>query len=164
MVNGSTESSNAADAAFEEVYRRTYPQMMALAVATTRNRSLAEDAVHDAYVSLWRDWRSIQNPIAWMRRAVVSNCLDVLRTASRRNAILRRQPPPGDVFNDEPEEYLQMLAGLNERQRVAVVLRYVYDLSEAEVAQVLDCRPGTVKSTLSRALKILRGTPKRDAS
>lgn len=59
-------------------------------------------------------------------------------------------PAPDDVA------FLDLLTGLTERQRIAVTLRYVDDLSEAEIAAVLGCRPGTVKSTLHRAIKLLR--------
>jgi RNA polymerase sigma factor (sigma-70 family) len=46
---------------------------------------------------------------------------------------------------------------LSERQRAAIVLRFYEDLSERQVAEVLRCRPGTVKSLVSRGLEILRG-------
>jgi RNA polymerase sigma factor (sigma-70 family) len=54
------------------------------------------------------------------------------------------------------EPLLDALATLNERQRVAIVLRYYEDLSEADIADALGCRPGTVKSLLSRGLTQLR--------
>jgi RNA polymerase sigma factor (sigma-70 family) len=48
------------------------------------------------------------------------------------------------------------LARLRPRQRAAVFLRYYLDLSEADIADALECRPGTVKSLLSRALTALK--------
>ena len=54
------------------------------------------------------------------------------------------------------EPLLDALATLSERQRVAIVLRYYEDLSEAEIAAALGCRPGTVKSLLHRGLAQLR--------
>lgn len=151
-------------AGFDDLYRRTYGGVMALAMATVRNRSLAEDLVQDAYAQLWRHWAGVSQPVAWLRRAVVSNCLASLRTQRRREAIIRRQasaPPPA-----APDEkaFLDLLTGLNERQRMAVTLRYVEDLSEAEIAAVLGCRPGTVKSTLHRAMKVLRARTKGESS
>jgi RNA polymerase sigma factor (sigma-70 family) len=53
-----------------------------------------------------------------------------------------------------------LLGGLTDRQRSVVVLRVFDDLSEAQVAQVLDCAVGTVKSTLSQALARLREDPR----
>jgi RNA polymerase sigma factor (sigma-70 family) len=52
------------------------------------------------------------------------------------------------------------LGQLSERQRAAVVLRFFHDLPDAEVAQVLDCRVGTVRSLISRSLSALRQTGK----
>ncbi len=49
-----------------------------------------------------------------------------------------------------------LFRSLRQRQRAAIVLRYWQDLPEAEIAAVLGCRPGTVKSLLSRGLTTLR--------
>lgn len=144
------------EAAFEDLYRRTYGGLLALAVATVRNRSLAEDLVHDAYAQLWRHWASVTQPAAWLRRAVVSNCLKSLRTQRRREAIIRRQATVPVTTAPDDKAFLDLLAGLSERQRLAVTLRYVLGLHEAEIASVLGCRPGTVKSTLHRAVRVLR--------
>ena len=54
-------------------------------------------------------------------------------------------------------DLMQALAELSPRQRVALVLRYFEDLSEADVAEAMGCSVGTVKSTTSRALDRLRG-------
>jgi RNA polymerase sigma factor (sigma-70 family) len=143
-------------AVFEDLYRRSYGGMLAVAIATVRNRSLAEDLVQDAYAQLWTHWASVTQPTAWLRRAVVSNCLASLRTQRRREAIIRRRPPAPPGTAPQEKEFLDLLTGLNQRQRIAITLRYVQDLSESEIASVLGCRPGTVKSTLHRARRVLR--------
>jgi RNA polymerase sigma factor (sigma-70 family) len=152
------------EAGFEDLYRRTYGGVLALAVATVRNRSLAEDLVQDAYAQLWRQWASVSQPTAWLRRAVVSNCLASLRTQRRREAIIRRQAPPPVATAPDEKAFLDLLTGLNERQRIAVVLRYLQDLPEAEIASALGCRPGTVKSTLHRAIRVLRARMEGESS
>ena len=48
------------------------------------------------------------------------------------------------------------MAGLTERQRAAIVLRFYEDLSEADVAEILRCRPGTAKYLVSRGLEAMR--------
>lgn len=142
--------------AFEDLYRRTYGGALALAIATVRDRSLAEDLVHDAYAQLWTRRFSVTHPTAWLRRAVLSNCLASLRTQRRRMVLARRQVPESIVEVPEDTAFLDLLAGLNERQRIAITLRYVHDLPETEIAAVMGCRPGTVKSTLHRAVRVLR--------
>jgi RNA polymerase sigma factor (sigma-70 family) len=144
------------DAGFEDLYRRTYGGMLAVAIATVRNRPWAEDLVQDAYAQLLTKWAWVTEPTAWVRRAVVSNCLAAPRTQRRREAIFRRQAPALPSSESADKEFLDLLTGLNERQGIAVTFRYVDDLSEAEIAAVLGCRPGTVKSTLDRAIQVLR--------
>jgi RNA polymerase sigma factor (sigma-70 family) len=60
------------------------------------------------------------------------------------------------VGDDGSRELLSALDVLPDRQRAAVVMRFWLDLGEREMAQILRCRPGTVKSLLSRALATLR--------
>ena len=152
------------EAGFEDLYRRTYGSLLALAVATVRDRSLAEDLVQDAYAQLWKQRASVTQPTAWLRRAVVSNCLASLRTQRRRAAIIRRQAPALTAAEPDQKAFFDLLTGLNERQRIAVILRYVDDLSEAEIASALGCRPGTVKSSLHRALRVLRARMEGESS
>lgn len=141
---------------FEDLYRCTYGAMLAVAVATVEDRATAEDLVQDAYAQLWRRWASVTQPSAWLRRAVVSNCLAFLRTRRRRDAVIRRRAPAPSITTPDDGEFLDLLSGLNQRQRIAITLRYVNDLSESEIAAVLGCRPGTVESTLHRAIAKLR--------
>lgn len=57
---------------------------------------------------------------------------------------------------EDQEEMWQALRLLSSRQRAAIVLRFYEDLSEVEVAEILQCAPGTVKSLVSRGLEKLR--------
>lgn len=155
---GGTADAATSQQAFEGTYIATYRQLLALAIATAGDRALAEDAVQDAYAQLWRRWDSVEHPIMWLRRAVTSNCLDAMRTQRRRSGILGRQARIEQNLTSPPPEndFLDLLDGLNERQRAVVVLKYVCDLSERDIAQSLGCRLGTVKSSLNRAMRVLR--------
>ncbi len=57
---------------------------------------------------------------------------------------------------DKPLELIDVLKRLSTRQRTAVVLRYYLDLPEDEIAAILECRPGTVRSIVQRALAKLK--------
>ena len=71
----------------------------------------------------------------------------------------RAEPPDGEAPGSTElgaDEVVDALAKLPMRQRAALVLRYYEDLSEADIAEALGVRPGTVKSLLSRGLDQLR--------
>lgn len=143
------------------MYRESYPRMLTLAAVTLHDRAAAEDAVQDAYAQLWRRWNTVDQPSAWIRKAVVNTCISMFRSTKRRGArdrtIIARRPDLNLVSEqDSLCEVADLLNVLTERQRIAVALRYLDDLSELDIAEILQCRPGTVKSTLNRALKKLR--------
>ena len=71
-------------------------------------------------------------------------------------ALAHADPGAADPGPDDRDQIVRLLAQLTERERRVVVLRHYYDLSEASVARELGIAPGTVKSTLARALTKLR--------
>ncbi len=136
-----------------ELYRREYVPMVRLAHLITGSNEVAEDVVQEAFVRMYRNWDRADQPGAYLRTIVVNGC----RTWHRRRRLEReRLPRPGSAGVDaEVHELLDALARLGVRQRTALVLRFYLDMSEAEVAQVLGCRPGTVKSLVHRGLRQL---------
>lgn len=144
-------------AAFDSLYRSHYPRMVVVARLTTGNLATAEEIVQDAFVQLYRRWGSVERPLGYLRIAVVHGCQSHLRRRVRerqhRAAVSVPEPGLADPDGVAVRDALQML---KPRQRAAVVLRYYEDLPEREIAEALGCRPGTVKSLLSRSLSALR--------
>jgi RNA polymerase sigma-70 factor (sigma-E family) len=138
---------------FADFYRRQYGPMLRLAYLLTHSRPAAEDVVHDAFARLHTRWSTIEQPAAYLRRAVVNACNDVHR---RRRLEATRRPEAPSYVTQHPDEVWDALAALVPRRRAVLVLRYYLDLSEAEAAAALGCRPGTVKSLTHRALADLR--------
>jgi RNA polymerase sigma factor (sigma-70 family) len=130
------------------------PPMMRLAHLLTGSVDLAEDAVHDAFVSCSRHWSTLDIADAYVRRAVINHAHSALRRAGRERDKTARygRATPVTVGLPELDETWGVLRRLPDRQRMAVVLRFYEDLSEAEIAELLDCRPGTVKSLIHRGL------------
>ena len=88
---------------------------------------------------------------------------DGCNTWHRRRRMERERLPRAITEGVEPEarELLDALARLGLRQRTALVLRFYADMSEADIAQALGCRIGTVKSLVHRGLRQLEGMIER---
>lgn len=133
------------------------------------DRGEAEDIVQDCLLRLARKWprvRAMEHPGAYARRVMVSLVLDGGRQRSRRRHELgapEAEPAPQDGVGSVASlnaraDLIRGLRGLPARPRAILVLRYFSDLPEAEVATILGCSVGTVKSGASRALERLRHT------
>ena len=138
---------------FEALYADEVDAMARLAFLMVGSVDQAEELVHDAFAQLYERWDRVDNPGGYLRTCVVNGCRDRLR----RRAVERRHPTGSPGTNEQETDLLaDVLATLPYKQRAAVVLRYYEDRSEADIAQLLGVRPGTVKSLLHRGLASLR--------
>jgi RNA polymerase sigma-70 factor (ECF subfamily) len=145
------------DAAFDEVYRY-------LGRLCGSQRSLAEDLTQDTFLSLLGAARSRSEATMTVGYAITSarrKYLDHLRGAQREERRLRLVA----ATDDSPRATTSpaMLADLPERERAALVLRYVDDLPVKDVAQTLNLSVHATESLLARARTRLRGREVRDA-
>lgn len=157
-----------ADAAITVLYGRHHVEMVRLAVLLVRDEPLAEDVVHDAFITLHRRWSTLKEPaaaIGYLHRSVVNGC----RSAQRRRVVasrwVRRQDPREQrapaaeqsvLASQQRDRVLDALADLPRRQREVMTLRYYRDLSEEEIADVLGISRGSVKTHASRGAAALR--------
>lgn len=131
-------------------------------------RSEAEDLVQECLLRIARRWprvRSTAHPGAYTRRVLFNLMLDDAPRRKRRHAELHgEQERPlgldegtsGHLALEVRAELVDALDALSPRQRAVLVLRYFADLPESEVAAILGCSLGTVKSSTSRGLAGLR--------
>lgn len=128
----------------------------------TGDRGRAEDLVQHAFAATYRHWRRLEpeGAEAYVRRAVLNAHLSWWRRGWRSEQAVPDLPerPGPDLTGgvDERDAMWTALAALPPRQRAVLVLRYYEDLSEAEIARVLDIAPGTVKSQAAKGLTRLR--------
>lgn len=130
----------------------------------TGDWALAEDLVQTALVRSWSRWERIRrrdDPEVYVRKAMINIWATWARRrwhGERPTGTMPEGPAPGDMADAVAVRMAvrSALESLSARQRAVLVLRVFDDLSEAQVAQVLDCAVGTVKSTLSHALAKLR--------
>ncbi len=138
------------------LFREDYAKSVRLAHLLTGSNSVAEDLVHEAFARLHRHRGPIDNPGGYLRCTVVNVCRSWHRSRAREHAHLVRHGLPTAVLSNDALELLDVLRRLSYRQRSVIVLRYWLNLSEAEIAETLGCRPGTVKSLHTRAIEHLR--------
>ena len=140
---------------FVRLYEERYAELVRLAFVLVDSNEQAEELVQEAFARVYLRWDKVEAPIAYVRRAVVNACRDALRRRRiERRWLARRHEPAGD---DGERHYLDdALATLPSRERIALVLRYYEGLSEAEIADAMDCPPGTVKSLVHRGTARLR--------
>jgi RNA polymerase sigma-70 factor (sigma-E family) len=155
---------------FETFAATAMPALLRFGHVLTGDPLRAEELVQQALVSTWARWRRIQHdqPHAYVRRAMVHTHTSMWRRSRRESALPVGFDPPDREGADlgERDRTLAALRLLPPRQRAVIVLRYYEDLSEADIAAVLGCSTGTVKSQASRALRTLRShlTPDLEAS
>lgn len=136
------------------LYREHRPRLIGLATAITMDRELAEEVVQDAFVGLQRHARRVEQPAGYLQRAVVNQAISLLRR--RRVAADHVAVAPQPTSAPEIDETWAAVSRLPPRQRAVVVLRYWQDLKVDEIARTLGWPPGSVKSTLHRALRRLK--------
>jgi RNA polymerase sigma-70 factor (sigma-E family) len=150
---------------FDEFVAAGVDDLLRTAYLIVWDQAEAEDLVQECLLKVARRWprvRRMQQPRAYARRVLVNLALDGARGRARRRGELESAVAADPIAVDPlpafdvRDELLQALGQLPARQRAVLVLRYFNDLTEAQVAEVLGCPPGTVKSSASRGLARLR--------
>jgi RNA polymerase sigma-70 factor, ECF subfamily len=147
---------------FEAFFADEYGNVLRTVSLAVGDRARAEEATQEAFARAFRKWRKVSHlsrPAAW----VYVVALNAERSRFRRDRPLQHEAEPLEV--GEPDHggpivarivVEQLLDALPPRQRAAIVLRYLGDLTVPEVARALHCAEGTVKSALHDAMRNLR--------
>ena len=156
-----------ADAGVARLYRTHWTPMVRLASLLTRDASVAEEIVQDAFVALHQRWTALADQgaaHAYLRTSVVNRA----RSALRHRGVEERYRQPGAPAPAGPEEravqadsdarVMAALRTLSRRQQEVLVLRYYGDYSEQDIAATLGLSKGAVKSHAHRGLAALRAT------
>jgi RNA polymerase sigma-70 factor (ECF subfamily) len=156
--------------------RRHYRRIYRIALGYLRNPDDALDAVQETFVKAYRNasrWDGRAEAGPWLTRIAVNHAIDRYRRERRRRASfsplddLEPERDPHAAWGDPSPEQRALgrelgdrisaaLRALPERQRAVFVLRHYEEMTLEEIAEALDLRLGTVKSTLHRALQGLR--------
>ncbi len=148
---------------FEAFYRDNYRQILGVAIALTSSVAEAEDLTQEAFMTAHRRWDRISQyemPGAWVRRVLLNKATSLRRRwGAEMRAMARIGSPDLESPDLSPEsnELWRHVRALPRRQQQAIALHYVAQLSMDEIADVMGCSTGAVKSHLHRARESLRG-------
>lgn len=154
------------EASYVEFVSARWTSLYRLAYLLAGSEHAAEDLLQTSLMKAFVAWDKVQrteSPEAYVRRIVVNGAISDGRRQSRRPEVSLELIPESptaatDVASIDRAALWPLVAALPPRQRAVVVLRYYEDLSEAEIARILGCARGTVKSQASAALRSLRVT------
>jgi RNA polymerase sigma-70 factor (sigma-E family) len=168
-----------AKADFEQFVTTSSDALLRTAYLVVWDPAEAEDLVQECLLAVARRWprvRGMEHPHAYARRVLINLALDgAQRHTRRRQELVADGTGTLDALPDESSarrlhavgvraELIEAMGTLPPRQRAVLVLRYFEDLSEAQVAELLGCSLGTVKSTASRGLTRLQAALSPDIS
>jgi RNA polymerase sigma-70 factor (sigma-E family) len=152
---------------FEEFVEARLQALLRYAVMLTGDPHTAQDLVQETMIRAQVKWRRVAAagvPEHYVKRMLTNAYIDLHRGSWLRRVVLSEPASlagsglvadHAEAAADRDQMWL-WLGRLPKRQRAALVLRYYESLSDVEIAEVLDCAIGTVRSLISRALATLR--------
>ncbi len=151
--------------AFEELVSSNYTHIYNLCYRMMRNSQDAEDMLQESMLKAWRKLKSFKQTSSfstWLHRIAANTCLDAIRKRKDSSVSMEVMEEKGrhltdDTSADFTERSIQKdmiqdaLQDLKERERLIIILKDVQGYSYEEIADILSCPMGTVRSRLSRA-------------
>lgn len=164
--------------ALNDLFTETYKDVYYFAKKTVKNQTLAEDVVQEAFVSIFQNIGTLGDPAAypaWSRQITYRLCLQHLKKEAHKVTVdenedgstifdtieeSRTEFIPGETLDKEDlkNTITQMIDGLPEEQRTAILLYYYDELSIKEIAEIQGTTEGTVKSRLNYGRKAVKAS------
>jgi RNA polymerase sigma-70 factor (ECF subfamily) len=146
---------------FDDFFLAEFPRLVSMLTAWSGDRAVAEDLAQDALLQAHRNWATVvtlERPGTWVRRVALNRSSNEGRRRRRERAALSRLR--ADVHHEvaiptADDQLWARVRALPAAQRDATIMRYVDDLPLADIAAVLGCSDGTVKTHLQRARRTL---------
>lgn len=161
--------------AFRELMNMHKTRLYRIAWTYLRNEADALEAVQEAVYRAFVKLKKLREPkyfTSWIIRILMNVCTDEIKrqARSRANTALLEHSPQHHILHSAslPEVSIEdklmlemMVDNLNEREKQTIILKYYEGMTINEIARVLMCPPGTVKTRLHRALQSLRKMMKK---
>ena len=145
------------------------PALLRFAYLLSRDRHQAQDLVQEALCKTHRRWNRVDQPEAYVRRAILNDFLSWRRRRASGELVTDELPEPSGArsgghatANADRDAMWQLLARLPRQQRAVLVLRFYEDLDDSTIAGYLNCSQATVRAHASKALARLRSLDLND--
>lgn len=156
-------------AKFEIIYHTYRKRMVLMAESVLHNKQDAEDVVHDTFIKIARNMKSIDDPesektLSYVIKAVKNTAINLLNKNERRNNLIELddvENMPDEQFleklkiNENYKEIVNAIRKLNDTYRDVMFYHFVKDMKINEIADLLGRKKSTVKQQLVRGKKIL---------
>jgi RNA polymerase sigma factor (sigma-70 family) len=147
---------------YEDVYAGAYGRLVSQLTLLTDSIEEAQDAVQEALFRAWLKWDKVgsyEDPEGWVRRVAINVATSRWRKLRRLVGVPRNfegRAAPSVELTEESLDLLAVMRKMPQRQREALTLFYLLDLSIQEVAEEMRIRLGTAKGLVSRGRDSLR--------
>lgn len=136
------------------------PRLLKHAWYLTGDREAAKDMVQEAWIAAMKSFRNLQDSSrfrSWIYKIVTHKCADWVRRCQRQQKCYNEIPKPQEQEEIQGKDsFYVALNSLNKQHKTVLSLYYLEEMSVAEVAEILDISPGTVKSRLYHAREKLK--------
>ena len=155
----------ATDVDFDTYARSRGQALVRYAFLLCGDRGLAQDLTQEALIKGSARWSRLREgaPDQYLRKVITNDFLSWKRRRSNREIVSHDVVggPMRDLYGEllARDEMARAMQSLPTRQRAVLVLRYYEERSDEEIASILGCRPGTVRSLATRAFASLRSSP-----
>jgi len=143
------------DSTFTDFYNHEFGLQVRRAFLLLGSNEDAHDVVQTAMTAIYRRWGTVENPGGYLTQTVLNGCRDAGRRRASRQRLLVRVAERNTAA-DRGEVLDDVLANLPFNQRAAVVLRFYAGMTTQEIADALDCAPGSVGPWIDRGLSRMR--------
>lgn len=150
------------EAAFHALITRQRRRLYGIAYSYLHNESDALEAVQETVCRAWSKCGRLRNPelfVTWLIRILINCCVDEQKRKKRvipYEEIQQEHAKTGEMVNDSKLDLERALNRMKPKYRHVLILKYYQDMTVAEIAKVLECPEGTVKTRLYQGLKLLR--------
>lgn len=165
------QTAQGSRSAYTRLYKATSPKLFGLALRILKRHDLAEEAIQDAYVSVWNQAASFKpekaSAMTWMTTIVRNRCIDLYRAMPPEQQLpedgsfddwLAEDMSPLDIIasNNDTRNLLNCMQTLAPLQRQAIALSYFYDMAHEQLSGHLAQPLGTIKTWIRRGLESLK--------